>query len=125
MPSVELEGEVEIAFRSKHLCIGYRIPYRALSVPVGVVLAQYIFLYVLLLIIFVKVGRGIKVALMMYCVTSFYDTITSRTMRVIWDVNSVLLACPGLAAAFGTSFIVVPSLWGEQERMTLPSLSPS
>lgn len=59
-------------------------------------LAQDIFLYVLLLIIFVKVGKGIRIALVMCCVNSVYDMTTSRTMRVIWDVNSVLFACPGL-----------------------------
>lgn len=59
-------------------------------------LDQYIFLYVLLLIIFVKVGRGIRIALVIYCVTSVYDMVTPRTMRAIWDMNSVLFSCPGL-----------------------------
>lgn len=38
----------------------------------------------------------LKIALLMYCELSVYDMITSRAMRIIWDVCAILLPLPGV-----------------------------
>lgn len=43
-----------------------------------------------------RAGRGTRIALLLHCAISAYNMITTRTMKVIWDVCSVLLSCPHL-----------------------------
>lgn len=69
-------------------------------------------------------GREIRMALLMYCGISVYDMITSRTMRVIWDVCSVLLSCPYRSCYLWESINnLTKSVTGKQGRMIFPSLS--
>lgn len=82
------------------LCISYEIPFtRLLGLSTWLwYLTLYILLYmhyVSTAVLFFRAGREIRIALLLYCVISVYDVITSRIMGVIWDEYSVLLSCPG------------------------------
>lgn len=53
----------------------------------------YLILYVFPYVLF---QSRITIALLLYSGISFYDMVTSRAVRVIWDVFSRLLSCPCL-----------------------------
>lgn len=52
--------------------------------------------YVPITVLLLRAGIGIRIALLLYCVISVYNILTSRAMRAIRDVSSVLLSCHGL-----------------------------
>lgn len=68
----------------------------------------------LLMMIFFRAGRRIRIAFVAVCGISVYEMITSRTMKVIWDVYSVLLSYPYSGTTSGGPLIIIPSLWEEQ-----------
>lgn len=59
-------------------------------------LTECVYPYALLVKMFFKVGRGIRIVLLMYHMILVYDMVKSRAVRVIRDVYSVLFTCPGL-----------------------------
>lgn len=48
------------------------------------------------MVVFFREERGIRIALLICFMISIYGMITSRESRIIWDVYSELLSCPGL-----------------------------
>lgn len=88
-------------------------------------LSLCVFLYmqhVLPMMIFFRAGRGIKVGLLLYCVIPAYDFITSKAIRVIWDVYSVLISYPYLRFCFKSPLAIIPSLWGRTGKDYFPCL---
>lgn len=57
--------------------------------------------YVLTMMLFFRAETGIRITLLMYIMISIYGMITSRANRVIWDVYSELLSCPGELLSLG------------------------
>lgn len=68
----------------------------------------------------------IRIALLMYvdCMNQshVYDMITSRAMRIIWDIQCYSPTLT-LGTTSGSLFLIIPSLWGEQGRIAFPSFS--
>ena len=77
-----------------------------------------------IMVLFFEAGRGIGIALLLHCEISPYDMITSRAMRVIWDVNSVLLSYPYLGHCFQESINSSTQSVGETGEDAFPQLFP-